>query len=63
LVVPFHQWLTGDLKAWARGLVRSLGKRIPLPSDGGRGEFDRGLYTRVSLELWFRNFFPDVGRR
>jgi asparagine synthase (glutamine-hydrolysing) len=63
LVVPFQQWLTADLKAWARALVRSLARRIPLPPDGGRGEFDRGLYTRVSLELWFRNFFPDFGRR
>ena len=63
LVVPFHQWLTKDLRAWARALVRSLAERIELPADGGRGEFDRGLYTRVSLELWFRNFFPNYGGR
>ena len=59
LVVPFNQWLAKDLKSWTRGLLSSLAKRITIPDDGGRGEFDRGLYTRVSLELWFRNFFPD----
>lgn len=59
LVVPFGQWLTGPLKDWAAELERSLIARgLPLPSPTVRGEFDRGLYARISLELWFRNFFP-----
>jgi len=60
LVVPFGQWLTGPLKDWAAELERSLTARgLPLPLPTGRGEFDRSLYSKISLELWFRNFFPD----
>jgi asparagine synthase (glutamine-hydrolysing) len=59
LIVPIQSWLSGDLAGWARGLVSTL-KRRPLyrklPHEGtGRGEFDRRLYTLLSLELWHRN--------
>ncbi|MCZ7584268.1 MAG: asparagine synthase (glutamine-hydrolyzing) [Deltaproteobacteria bacterium] len=60
LVVPFQQWLNGPLRPWADALVDKLGRRLDLPSGfNGRGGFDRSLYTRVCLELWFENFFPD----
>ncbi|HPM78222.1 MAG TPA: asparagine synthase (glutamine-hydrolyzing) [bacterium] len=60
LVVPFMQWLTGPLREWANELERSLRARgLTIPPTADRGEFDRGLYSRVCLELWFRNFFPD----
>lgn len=60
LVVPIRQWLGGPLRAWAEDLEGSLRARgLPLPEDTGRGEFDRGLYSRLILELWFRRFFPD----
>ena len=59
LIVPIQQWLAKDLNGWARGLVSTL-KRRPLyrqvPREGAaRGEFDRRLYTLLSLELWHRN--------
>ncbi len=62
LVVPVEQWMAGPLLAWARDLQSRLAGRISLPekSGNGRGEFDRSEYTRVCLELWFENFFPNV---
>jgi asparagine synthase (glutamine-hydrolysing) len=60
LVVPFVQWLNGPLKAWATELDGSLAARgLSIPPPTLRGEFDRSLYSRVCLELWFRRFFPD----
>lgn len=60
LVVPFAQWLNGPLQAWTSELESGLTTRLRVPGDGGlRGEFDRGRYMRVCLELWFREFFPD----
>jgi hypothetical protein len=63
LVVPFQQWLSGPLNLWGKELEASLHRRIAVPGMSGRGEFDRGLYTRVCMELWFRNFFPDYADR
>jgi asparagine synthase (glutamine-hydrolysing) len=59
LIVPIQRWLGKDIGGWARGLVSSL-KRRPLyrqvPQEGDpRGEFDRRLYTLLSLELWHRH--------
>jgi asparagine synthase (glutamine-hydrolysing) len=59
LIVPIQLWLSKELNGWAKELVSSL-KRRPLyrqvPREGGaRGEFDRRLYTLLSLELWHRN--------
>lgn len=63
LVVPFAQWLSDPLLQWAKELEASLHRRIVVPGKSGRGEFDRGLYTRVCLEHWFQNFFPDYADR
>jgi asparagine synthase (glutamine-hydrolysing) len=65
LIVPIQQWLEKELRGWARSQVASLRKR-PLyrriPGEGAsRGEFDRRLYTLLSLELWWRNVI-DVPR-
>jgi len=60
LVTPVHRWLNGPLKTWAADLERSFAeRRLPRPAGNDRGEFDRGQYTRICLELWFRRFFPD----
>jgi asparagine synthase (glutamine-hydrolysing) len=60
LVVPFGPWLNGPLKKWSSELDASLASRkLSIPPPTARGDFDRGLYSRVCLELWFRNFFPD----
>ena len=63
LVVPFKQWLSGPLAQWGKNLRASLHQRIVVPGNVGRGEFDRDLYTRVCLELWFENFFPNYTDR
>lgn len=59
LIVPIHLWLSKDLAPWARSLVSSLKRRRlyrQLPESGAtRGEFDRRLYTLLSLELWYRH--------
>ena len=67
LIVPIQLWLSRELNGWARGLVSTL-KRRPLyrqiPKEGiTRGEFDRRLYTLLSLELWFRNVVSVPQRR
>ena len=59
LIVPIQLWLKNELRGWARSLVASLRKRplyrqIP-PEGASRGEFDRRLYSLLSLELWCRN--------
>jgi len=59
LIVPIQLWLEKDLRGWAGGLVTSLQKRsfyrrIPNQASS-RGEFDRRLYSLLSLELWYRN--------
>jgi len=59
LTVPIQNWLSGELNGWARQLVSSLKRRAlyrQVPRKGTtRGEFDRHLYTLLSLELWHRN--------
>jgi len=60
LVVPISQWLNGPLKAWSDELVTALNERgLQIPPTTSRGEFDRGRYSKICLELWFRKFFPD----
>ena len=63
LVVPFRQWLYGPLLQWGKDLKASLHSRIAVPGGAGRGEFDRDIYTRVCLELWFQKFFPNYYER
>lgn len=59
LIVPIHLWLSKDLNSWAKGLVSSLKRRSltrqVVREGASRGEFDRRLYTLLSLELWYRN--------
>jgi asparagine synthase (glutamine-hydrolysing) len=63
LGVPVGRWLNNELKGWASDLCRSLEKRgIRLEPAQTRGEFDRTLFTKVSLELWFRTFIDGRGR-
>jgi len=57
LAVPVGRWLGGELKAWASELATALARRgIEITPVADRGEFDRTLFTRVCLELWFRTF-------
>lgn len=63
LGVPVGRWLKNELKDWAHELSASLEKRgIRLEASQDRGEFDRTVFTRVSLELWFRTFIDGRGR-
>jgi asparagine synthase (glutamine-hydrolysing) len=63
LGVPVDRWLRNELKPWADELCDGLSRRgIELPKGPERGEFDRGLFTRVSLELWFRTFIDAQGQ-
>ncbi len=59
LIVPIQLWLEKDLRGWAEGLLASLKKRPfyqKVPREGAsRGEFDRRLYSLLSLELWYRH--------
>ncbi len=56
LVVPVNRWLDGPLAAWSRELEEGLRRRgfAHLEHGSDRGEFDRNRYTRICLELWFR---------
>jgi asparagine synthase (glutamine-hydrolysing) len=59
LIVPIQLWMEKDLRGWAGGLLASLKKRPfyrKIPGQGSsRGEFDRRLYSLLSLELWYRH--------
>ena len=59
LIVPIQLWLEKELKGWAGGLLASLEKRPfyrQVPRAGAsRGEFDRRLYSLLTLELWYRH--------
>ncbi len=62
LGVPVGRWLRNELKDWAAELTDSLEKRgVRLDAAQDRGEFDRTLFTKVSLELWFRTFIDQRG--
>jgi asparagine synthase (glutamine-hydrolysing) len=62
LGVPLHRWLRQDLKAWADELSQGLARRgVDFAPGPERGEFDRSLFSRVSLELWFRTFIDGRG--
>lgn len=57
LAVPVERWLTGELKPWADELTASLARRgVDVQPRYDRRPFDRSLFTKVSLELWFRTF-------
>jgi asparagine synthase (glutamine-hydrolysing) len=60
LVVPFVPWLTGPLHSWTDELLTSLHARGIRPPEPllTRGAFDRSMYMLLTLELWFRRFFP-----
>jgi len=63
LGVPVGRWLRNELAPWAQELSASLERRgVQLSPDVDRGEFDRTLFTRVGLELWFRTFIDGGGR-
>jgi asparagine synthase (glutamine-hydrolysing) len=62
LGVPVGRWLSRELRPWALELAESLARRgIDFAPVGDRGEFDRSLFTKVSLELWFRTFIDNSG--
>jgi len=62
LGVPVHRWLSCELKPWADELADSLARRgVEITPLRDRGEFDRSLFTKVSLELWFRSFVDRRG--
>ncbi len=62
LGVPVGRWLQNELKDWATDLSESLARRgVTLAASEDRGEFDRTLFTKVSLELWFRTFIDNRG--
>jgi len=58
LVVPIAHWFGNQLGEWAAEIdqaftLRPIAQRLRTPS-GSRGEFDRSLYGRISIELWLR---------
>jgi asparagine synthase (glutamine-hydrolysing) len=62
LGVPLNRWLRNELKPWADELSQSLARRgFDYAPGADRGEFDRSLFSRVSLELWFRTFIDGPG--
>jgi asparagine synthase (glutamine-hydrolysing) len=63
LGVPVGRWLAGELKPWADELADSLARRgVTIRPVAERGAFDRTLFTKISLELWFRTFIDGHGR-
>jgi asparagine synthase (glutamine-hydrolysing) len=62
LAVPVQRWLSRELKPWADELASSLARRgIAITPSLPRGAFDRTLFTKVCLELWFRTFVDADG--
>ena len=62
LAVPVARWLHGELKHWAGELADALSRRgIDIRPRADRGQFDRTLFAKVSLELWFRTFIDRAG--
>jgi asparagine synthase (glutamine-hydrolysing) len=62
LGVPVNRWLREELRDWATELTTSLDRRgIRLAPTAERGQFDRTLFTKVCLELWFRTFIDGAG--
>jgi asparagine synthase (glutamine-hydrolysing) len=63
LGVPVGRWLGEELRDWASDLAGSLARRgIDLHPSCDRGEFDRTLFSKISLELWLRTFIDGRGR-
>ncbi|MFC1666949.1 asparagine synthase (glutamine-hydrolyzing) [Candidatus Omnitrophota bacterium] len=57
LVTPIYRWFSGDLADWSNSLSnRFKRRRVEIKHNEGRGEYDRYLYTVVSLELWHQIF-------
>lgn len=57
LITPILQWFSGELNSWANLLVERFKKRnIDIKTEKGRGEYDRYIYTLISLELWYQIF-------
>jgi asparagine synthase (glutamine-hydrolysing) len=62
LGVPVQKWLSGELADWADELAHAAEKRgVVVQAVADRGEFDRSLFTKVSVELWFRTFIDRRG--
>jgi asparagine synthase (glutamine-hydrolysing) len=62
LGVPVNRWLREELRDWATELTTSLDRRgIRIAPTADRGQFDRTLFTKVCLELWFRTFVDGAG--
>ncbi|MFC1809435.1 asparagine synthase (glutamine-hydrolyzing) [Candidatus Omnitrophota bacterium] len=58
LITPISTWLAHDLSDWGGELIKSFTRRnIRIPKGKSRGAFDRYDYLRISLELWYRNYF------
>ncbi len=57
LIMPIAQWFSNDLHSWINLLVEKFKKRnIEIEKGKCRGEYDRYLYTLISLELWHQIF-------
>lgn len=57
LITPISQWFSNDLHDWVNLLIGRFKKRnIEIERGRRRGEFDRYLYTLISLELWHQIF-------
>ena len=63
LGVPVGRWLANELRPWAEELASSLARRgVEIRPVAERGAFDRTLFTKICLELWFRTFIDGGGR-